>query len=435
MLDVKLQIGCLLVVLYFTAEYMKDTLQKKLPCNGYFDAILIIAPWAIVFDGITAWTVNHMNQVPGWFNMICHALFFILMDMLTVAIFLYIIQMTIGIHSTTTLFMLMIPGIVSITLIILFMDELYYVKGSTTNYSMGNSVYICFASLFLHFLIIFGVILIHHKTIEKKNLFGIIIFMLLALGILVAQLIFPEILMTSLVPAFMVICLYLNFEDPALRRLQNYNANMVTGFATLVENRDNNTGGHINRTREYVRIILDSLWLHPKYRPVLSRDYVMHVLDAAPMHDIGKIATPDHILQKPGKLTVEEYEIMKEHAKIGGEIIEKTFSNLDDPDYEKIAYEVARHHHEKWNGTGYPDGLSEEKIPLHARIMAIADVFDAISARRCYRDAMPLEKCFRIIEEGAGTDFDPDLVDLFLGKKKEIVAYYNQSKKTDSDLL
>ena len=105
------------------------------------------------------------------------------------------------------------------------------------------------------------------------------------------------------------------------------------------------------------------------------------------------------------------------------------------PDYEKIAYEVARHHHEKWNGTGYPDGLSEEKIPLHARIMAIADVFDAISARRCYRDAMPLEKCFRIIEEGAGTDFDPDLVDLFLGKKKEIVAYYNQSKKTDSDLL
>lgn len=87
MLDVKLQIGCLLVVLYFTAEYMKDTLQKKLPCNGYFDAILIIAPWAIVFDGITAWTVNHMDQVPGWFNMICHALFFILMDMLTVAIF------------------------------------------------------------------------------------------------------------------------------------------------------------------------------------------------------------------------------------------------------------------------------------------------------------------------------------------------------------
>lgn len=138
------------------------------------------------------------------------------MDMLTIAIFLYIIQMTIGINSATMRFMLMLPGIVSIALIILFMDELYYIKGRTTNYSMGNSVYVCFASLFLHFLIIFGVILIHRKTIEKKNLFGIIVLMVLALGVLIAQIIFPEILMTSVVPAFMVINLYVNFEDPAL---------------------------------------------------------------------------------------------------------------------------------------------------------------------------------------------------------------------------
>lgn len=158
-----------------------------------------------------------------------------------------------------------------------------------------------------------------------------------------------------------------------------------------------------------------------EYKSILSKDYIRNVENAAPMHDIGKISTPDKILQKPEKLTDEEYEIMKQHASVGGDIIRETFAEVDEHDYQQIAYEMARHHHEKWNGKGYPDGLKGEGIPLHARIMAIADVFDAVSAKRCYRDAIPVEKCFKIIEEGAGTDFDPKLVKIFLDSKQEVL--------------
>ena len=153
----------------------------------------------------------------------------------------------------------------------------------------------------------------------------------------------------------------------------------------------------------------------------MNKDYLVNVSNAAPLHDIGKIATPDYILQKPGKLTDEEFAIMKKHAACGGEIIQDTFKNLDDADFQKIAYEVARFHHEKYNGKGYPQGLSGEQIPLHARIMAVADVFDAVSQKRCYRDAMPLDQCFSIIEKGSGTDFDPQIAKIFLDSKDEVV--------------
>ena len=165
-----------------------------------------------------------------------------------------------------------------------------------------------------------------------------------------------------------------------------------------------------------------------RYRKIMTKDYAQNVIDAAPMHDIGKIATPDNILQKPGKLTNEEYNEIKKHAAKGGEIIKETFKDIDDKDFLIIAYECARFHHEKYNGKGYPEGLKEDEIPLHARIMAIADVFDAVSAKRCYRDALPLETCFKIIEEGRGTDFDPNLVDLFLENKDEVISIYNENK-------
>lgn len=144
------------------------------------------------------------------------------------------------------------------------------------------------------------------------------------------------------------------------------------------------------------------------------------------MHDIGKIAIPDVILQKPGKLTEEEFEIMKTHTIQGGQIILETFSHLDEDHYQKIAYQVARYHHEKWNGTGYPEGLKEKEIPLCARIMSIADVFDAVSRKRCYRDALSLEQCFMIIEEGSGRDFDPLLVEVFLQLKGQVIEVYHQ---------
>ena len=152
---------------------------------------------------------------------------------------------------------------------------------------------------------------------------------------------------------------------------------------------------------------------------------------AVPMHDVGKIGVPDAVLQKPGRLTAEEFEIIKTHPVIGGKIIKDTFGHLFDEEYETMAYEVALYHHEKWNGKGYPEGLSGTDIPLCARIMAVADVFDAVSAKRCYRDAMPLSECYKIIENGRGEDFDPDIVDAFMMDRDKVEEIYNSVKFID----
>jgi len=212
----------------------------------------------------------------------------------------------------------------------------------------------------------------------------------------------------------MVIGTYLNQEDPALNEIARYHSEMVMSFATLVENKDGSTGGHIKRTTAYVKLLAEELRTRGCYKDVLTKDYIQNLSQAAPMHDIGKIAVPDVVLQKPGRLTAEEFEIIKKHTTDGGRIIEETFGNLGDEEYTGIAYQVARYHHEKWNGKGYPEGLKQAEIPLCARIMAVADVFDAVSEKRCYREAMPLERCFDIIREGRGQDFDPVIADVFL---------------------
>lgn len=203
-------------------------------------------------------------------------------------------------------------------------------------------------------------------------------------------------------------------------KIKELNQDIVLGFANLVENRDESTGGHVKRTSRYVELLSKELLKRGIYKDVIDSDFVNNLTNAAPMHDIGKMAIPDHILQKPGKLTDEEFTIMKSHAEQGGKIIKQTFSHIGDDNYRQMVYEVARYHHEKWNGKGYPEGRSKQEIPLAARIMAIADVFDAISQKRCYRDAIPLEECFNIIEKGKDSDFEPILVDVFLNMKDQI---------------
>ena len=206
----------------------------------------------------------------------------------------------------------------------------------------------------------------------------------------------------------------------AEEELSNYHKEMIMGFATLVENKDGSTGGHIKRTTTYVKLLAEEVRDRGYETDVLTDEYIKNLCLAAPMHDIGKIAVPDVILQKPGKLTEEEFEIIKKHTENGGRIIQETFGHLGNEQYTQMAYQVARFHHEKWNGKGYPEGRSRKEIPLCARIMAIADVFDAVSEKRCYREAMPLDKCFEIISNGSGQDFDPILVEVFLDIRKTI---------------
>ena len=196
-------------------------------------------------------------------------------------------------------------------------------------------------------------------------------------------------------------------------RVERIQQSIISSLAAVVEERDENTGDHIQRTERYVEMLLLRMRRHPGYSG-LTDNYCSNVVLAAPMHDIGKIKIPDAILNKPGKLTKEEFEIMKHHAAFGGDIIRKTMSDVEEQEYCDIAFNIARHHHERFDGTGYPDGLKGEEIPLEARIMALADVYDALISERVYKKAFSKEEAKRIIMEGSGTQFDPSLVPLFL---------------------
>ena len=195
---------------------------------------------------------------------------------------------------------------------------------------------------------------------------------------------------------------------------------MITLMAEIVENRDDNTGGHIKRTAKYVEGIAAELKRQGVYGDILSDRYMRDMVVAAPLHDIGKIHIPDAVLNKPGRLTEEEFEIMKTHTTAGEELLVHAKTELGESGYLNMAVEMAAYHHEWWNGKGYPYGIKGEEIPLCARIMAVADVFDALTSRRCYKDAMPLEKAYAIIREESGTHFDPAVVEAFFAAEKKI---------------
>ncbi|MCR5477173.1 MAG: substrate-binding domain-containing protein [Lachnospiraceae bacterium] len=223
------------------------------------------------------------------------------------------------------------------------------------------------------------------------------------------------------------------------RRLQNINAKLrliqdgiVEGFSELVESRDDSTGMHIKRTREYMRLLVDYMAEKPRYAELLTKEKRDLIVKAAPLHDIGKIKVSDVILNKPGRLTAEEFETMKIHTTEGRRLIETTLNDIEDGEYLNHAMDVAMYHHEKWNGSGYPKGLSGEEIPLCARLMAVVDVFDALSSKRVYKDAFSLDDTFRIIEESSGTHFDPEIAECFLQLRPEIEeAFYELHREEE----
>ena len=430
---IKLQIGCLVLVIYLELIYIWQTTGKnaKVSCNPIFDALMMIVPSLIVFDGVTAWTVNHLEIVPVSLNLVLHAVFFILLSLFMFVMFLHTLSFIKGFPQKLIFrFLIFLPFIISVILILVFLPELEFIIGKKVNYSMGISVVVCYLVILLYFILIFVFTVRRIKYLEVRKRINVMSFLFISLLILISQIIFPEILISSLVPAFSLIALYINIEDPVLRRMENYNSEIVTSFATLVESRDSSTGSHVKRTKSYVKILLDEIKTNSLYSSIMTKDFEDKMMNAAPMHDIGKISIPDTILQKPGKLTDEEYSVMKKHSVLGGEIIQEIFKDMDDKEFLNIAYDVTRYHHEKWNGNGYPEGLVGKEIPFSARIMAIADVFDAISAKRCYRDAMPLDKCFAIIKEGKGVDFDPVLTDLFLNAKEKVEKVCKESRES-----
>lgn len=211
--------------------------------------------------------------------------------------------------------------------------------------------------------------------------------------------------------------------DEKSRKIIAIQNSIIRGMAVMVESRDNSTGGHISRTSDCVKIFIEKL-VQTEKGAELSPEFCKAVIKAAPMHDLGKIAVDDAILRKPGKFTDEEYEIMKTHSAEGARIVENVLAQADDEAFRNIAVNVAHYHHEKWNGTGYPEKLSAESIPLEARIMALADVFDALVSKRCYKDSFTYDKAFSIIEESLGSHFDPELGKIFIECRPELEALY-----------
>ena len=195
---------------------------------------------------------------------------------------------------------------------------------------------------------------------------------------------------------------------------------LIITLADLVESRDENTGQHIKKTAAYVKIILEEMKKRGIYKEQLNDSFVEDVINSAPLHDIGKIAVPDSILNKPGKLTKEEFDIMKTHTTVGGKILTSIIEMVPETHYLNEAKNLATYHHERWDGKGYPTGLAGENIPLSARIMAVADVFDALVSKRSYKEGFPLEKAFNIILEERGTHFDPLLVDAFIAAEDKV---------------
>ena len=205
-------------------------------------------------------------------------------------------------------------------------------------------------------------------------------------------------------------------------------------MATMVESRDNSTGGHIRRTSDVIRILIDEIKkdsVSDKKNILLlfgteglTEEFCKNIIQAAPMHDLGKIAVDDAVLRKPGKFTDEEYEKMKAHAAEGARIVDSILEGTDNEEFHKVARNVAHYHHERWDGSGYPEHKKGEEIPIEARIMAIADVYDALVSKRVYKDKFSFDDADRIMMESFGKHFDKRLERYYVAAKPKLEEYY-----------
>jgi putative two-component system response regulator len=209
----------------------------------------------------------------------------------------------------------------------------------------------------------------------------------------------------------------------------------ILAMASLAETRDTDTGNHIRRTQFYVRALAERLKEHPRFRHFLEPATVEMLFKSAPLHDIGKVGIPDRILLKPGRLDEDEYEVMKTHTTLGRDAIRSAEERLGTSvEFLRLAKEIAYGHQEKWDGTGYPQGLGGDDIPISARLMAVADVYDALVSRRIYKDGMTHEEALALLVAGRGTHFDPDVVDAFVEIESEVRGIAALFRDTDADL-
>lgn len=208
-------------------------------------------------------------------------------------------------------------------------------------------------------------------------------------------------------------------KNAEIERMQN---NVIASFADMIESRDENTGRHVRHTSAYVRALGTELLSRGEFPEVLTPAYLEDLCMSAPLHDIGKIKVPDAILNKPGRLTPEEFDTIKEHTTAGSHILREALDGVEDENYLMVAEQVAHYHHKRWSGDGYPEGICGDTIPLAARVMAVADVFDALVSRRSYKEPMTFDEAFDIIERESGSHFDPAVAAAFIAIRPQIEA-------------
>ena len=321
---------------------------------------------------------------------------------------------------------------IGVLMLVHVVAEIFLVGSGAVFYIDGNGeyhrgeYYIIYISAYvvslIYLILVFGFI---SQRFRNRNLIILIASLVVIFAGIIPSLIEREIKTAFLGMTLMAIILYNYYADLTQQeltddlaeqneRIKAMQAGVIIGIANLIESRDNNTGTHVKNTSNYVSMLAHAAKDAGIYPEIINDRFIELVVSAAPLHDIGKIAVPDHILQKPGKLTAEEFEIMKVHTTEGGKMIHQVIEDTTDEEYIKVAYDVATYHHEKWNGSGYPGGLKGEDIPVSARIMAIADVYDALTMERVYKPPFPVEKALSIIEEDAGSHFDPVLAPLFV---------------------
>ena len=309
--------------------------------------------------------------------------------------------------------------------IILLNTGLIFSVSGNSVYHRGQFYIIYIISYIVSLIYLIVVFFFISKRFKNRNSFVLVASLIVIFAGIITSLLDRNVKTAFLGMSFMAVILYgyyneltqqdladeIDFQHEKIKTMQS---KTIIGIANLIESRDSNTGAHVKNTSNYVNLLAKAAKKEGLYPEIINEEFITLVENAAPLHDIGKIAIPDCILCKPDKLTNEEFEQIKIHSKEGGKMILKVLEETTDEKYTKIAYDVATYHHEKWDGTGYPEGLSGEEIPVSARIMAIADVYDALTMERVYKKPFSVKKALEIISEEAGKHFDPILAPLFV---------------------
>ncbi len=445
-------IGIILFFSLLSNHYMQEKLRK---C---FKAMIIIN---IIMSAADACTMLYEGSANPLYLKIFPAAMFIYYCMSCLVLTLAAVELVIFVNQKK----FRKPFFIILWIILIFYfamlvitpyTNLLYTIDENNLYSRGNHFYLILITQVLLYADISAYLLVNRKAITRKHSVLICHFILFPEFSQILQLLYYgiSIINAGYTIAFLLMFIHTNHDmeqnlenaevtldekeselNDKLSEIENSKVQFIKmqnhtieSLSNLVENRDEDTGEHVRRTRAYVELLAIQLMKNGHYPNILTPRYVRFLKRAAPMHDIGKIVVPDAILKKPGRLTHGEFLQMKRHASEGGRIVHEILDGYEDPEYIQITADIATHHHEKWNGTGYPGKLVGEAIPLSARIMAIADVFDALVSPRVYKSPMSYDEAFQIIEEGIGVHFDPVIAREFLNIKEKAAAI-NESYK------